>query len=128
MSQNVRCTANKPLDLEASKNLAHICTSIRYFHQSTFIQMVNVFDLHFQGQRFESSTFERSYVIISETVTDWTQIAIANKEKVEYGLSIGIFIFMLAHSNCQDQGHAHFDFYYLPNGDRYGRHCYCQQI
>ena len=45
-----------------------------------FIRIVNVFDLHFQGQRRESSTLGSSYVIIPQTEADRTNIAIANTE------------------------------------------------
>ena len=36
-------------------------------------------DVHFQAKRFDSSTFGSSHVIISRTVTDTTNIAVANK-------------------------------------------------
>ena len=42
-----------------------------------FIQIVNFLDFHFQGKRFESSTLGSSYVIISQTVIDRANIAIA---------------------------------------------------
>ena len=45
-------------------------------------------------------------MIISQTVTDGTNIAIANKYEVAYDLSIGILT--LSHSKGQDQGQAHF--------------------
>ena len=40
------CTANKRLDLEAS-GFANICKLTRYFFLPLFIQIVDVFDLHF---------------------------------------------------------------------------------
>ena len=40
----------------------------KYFRTTTFIQIVNVLDIHFQTQRFESST----YVIMSQMVTGQT--------------------------------------------------------
>ena len=43
-----------------------------------FIEIVNVQKRQFQGERFESSTFESLYAIISHLVTDGTNIAIAN--------------------------------------------------
>ena len=46
---------------------------------SIFIEIVNVFDLHFQGQSFESNAMESSHVIMCHTVTDWTINDIADK-------------------------------------------------
>ena len=78
LSRNVRlCTANKRLDSEAPI-LAHSCTLTMYVCLPIFIQNLNVLDVYFQGQIFESSTLGSSYVIISQTVTDRANITIAN--------------------------------------------------
>ena len=77
-SRNVRlCTTNKRLDQEALF-FAHICILRRNHSLPIFIQIANVLDLHFQGQRIESSTLGSSNVIISQTVTVRSNIAIAN--------------------------------------------------
>ena len=80
LSRNVRLctTANKLLDLEAHF-FTYICMLTRYVRQPNFFQIVNFLDLHFQGQQFESSTSGSSYVIVSQTVTDRADIAIAIK-------------------------------------------------
>ena len=65
------------------------------FHLPIFMHIVNILDVHFQGQKFESSTLGSSYVIILQIVTDVTNIAIANKHKIEYNLYIYIFPFDL---------------------------------
>ena len=46
--------------------------------QPIFIHIVNVLDLHFQGQTFELSTSGSLYVIILQMVTDRTNIASAD--------------------------------------------------
>ena len=61
-SRNLRLyTAYKRLDLKAP-NCAHVSTLTRYVHFSIFIQIIDVLDFHYQGQRFESNTFASSYV------------------------------------------------------------------
>ena len=55
-SRNVRLyTANKLLDLEAPI-YAIICMLTSYVRLPMFIQIVNVLDLHFQGDIFELNT------------------------------------------------------------------------
>ena len=76
---------------------------------SPFIQIVNVLDLYFQGQSFESS----ACVIIMQTVAGKANIAIANKYEVANDLSIGLYTIDLAHSKSQGQVHAQFDDEYL---------------
>ena len=89
--------------------LAHIYMLRKYVHSSIFIQVVNVLDLHFQGQRLESSTLRSLYVVISQILTDKANIAVANKLKVTYGLSVSIFRYLyIPFAHFKDQGHAHF--------------------
>ena len=66
--------------------------STRYVRLPTFIQIINVLDLHFQGQRFESITLVSSQVIISKTVTDGTNIAISDTESDMWPLERHIYI------------------------------------
>ena len=66
----------------------------KVYPPADFHQIVNDLYLHFEGQRFGLSTLGSSYVIISQTVPDRTNIAIANTQKVAYGLSIGILVFI----------------------------------
>ena len=49
------CTVNKRLDVEAPI-FAYICRLTSYVFLPIFIQIFNVLDIHFKGQRFESST------------------------------------------------------------------------
>ena len=58
-----------------------VCT---YVHLPTIIQIVNLHDLHFQGQIFELSILGNSYVIISQTVKDRANMTIAIKQEVTY--------------------------------------------
>ena len=51
---------------------AHVRRLTKYVSLQIFIQIVNVLDLHFQDQRFESGTLASSYVIILQTVTNRT--------------------------------------------------------
>ena len=78
LQRNVQLyTANKWLALEEHNFCTHMHVhkkpSIFKFHPN-----VNDRDLHFKGLRFESGTLGRSNVIISQAVTDRTNIAIAN--------------------------------------------------
>ena len=58
-----------------------VYTLTRYFRLQIFIlQTIDVLDLLFKGQRFESSTLRSSAVIISQTVTYRTNVAVANTE------------------------------------------------
>ena len=78
-SRNVRlCTTNKQLDLELLI-FAYVCKLTIKNSMLIFIQIVNVLDLHFQGQRFEARILGSSYVITLQMVTERTNIAIANK-------------------------------------------------
>ena len=67
-----KCTGNELLELEATKFCKRMqgdkVTSPKSSTSLTF---------NFQGQRFESSSLASSHVIISKTVTDRTNIAIA---------------------------------------------------
>ena len=65
----------------------------RYVRMPIFIHIVDVLDLHIQGQRCESRTFESSYVIIPQRVAYRTNIAIANTPKVACDISIYFFYF-----------------------------------
>ena len=51
-----------------------------YVRRTNFIQNVSVLDLNCQGKKFESSALGSSCVIISQTVTDRTNIAIVDLE------------------------------------------------
>ena len=73
------CSANKRLDLEAPIS-AHVCTLTTYLRQPIVVQIVNVLHLQFKGQWLESSTLGSSNVTNSQTVTDRTNVAIANTE------------------------------------------------
>ena len=55
--------AYRSIDLEASFLHTHSCSQDNTFVCQFFIQIVNVLDLRFQDQRFESSTFGSSNVI-----------------------------------------------------------------
>ena len=115
--QNVRLfTANKRLHLEA-QFCANICNLRRYLRPPIFILIVNVLDLHFQGQRFESSTFGSSNVMISQMVIDRT-----NRNcywmSSHMAFPMGYLHLTLAEFKVQSQSHAHFDCEYLANGDR----------
>ena len=52
-------------------------------------------------------------MIILQTVTDSTNIAMANMLKVACDLSVGIFTFDHGHSKGQGKGHANFNCEYL---------------
>ena len=93
-SSVTKCTANKRLNLEAPI-FAYTRKFKRQFRLSIFVQIVNVFGLHFQSKRFESNTFRSSDVNISQTAFDSTNIAIAEAFDIAYSLSIGIFKFDL---------------------------------
>ena len=68
------------------------------------IQIVNVLDLRFQGQRCELSTLAISHVIISQTVTDVASIAIRpNKYELHMGIRLAYLHLTLG------QGHAYLD-------------------
>ena len=53
------------------------------------IKLANVLDVHFQGQRFQSSIFESSCLIISQTLTDRANVDFAKKYEVADRFSIG---------------------------------------
>ena len=92
-TRNVRlCTAKKRLNLEAPI-FAYVWTLTRYVRVPIFIRIVDVLDFHFQGQRFELSTLENSYVIISQMVSDRTHIAIANTYEGACSFLTGILTF-----------------------------------
>ena len=91
MLQNVRlCTTKKRLNLEAPI-LAPICMLTRYICQPTFIQSSTFFIVTFKVKE-SNRVHWKVHVIISQTVTDMAHIAIANKYKIAYRLSIGICI------------------------------------
>ena len=83
-------TANKQLDLKVP--ILHTYTYLQGLHvhndrlSANFDPNHRRLDLHFKGQRFEWSTFGSSNVIISQTVTDCTNIAIANTESCMWPL------------------------------------------
>ena len=115
------CAANKRLDLKSLIFFAYICTLTRYLRPKIFIESVNVLDLLFKNQRFQSSTLgssnvitsqtvtESSNVIISQTVTDSSSVAIANTKKVARAFRLAYLHLTLDNSKGQSQGHAHFD-------------------
>ena len=85
-SRSVRLsTANKWLDLEVP------CFAHERM-QPIFIQILNVLDLHYQGQRLESSTLGSEYVIISQTMTNIINIAIAKTENHIWPVDWHIYI------------------------------------
>ena len=62
----MKCTlmyGEQTLDLEAPI-FVHKCMLTRYVHVAIFVQILNALDLHFNGQRFESSTLGSSHVNI----------------------------------------------------------------
>ena len=77
-------TTNKRLNLDAL-NFAHICMWKRYVHMPMFIQMVNVLDLHFQGQILESNTCASAYVKWTLVRTNYTTIPI---NKISRGIRL----------------------------------------
>ena len=81
------CTAIKRLHLEAPF-LTHVSLLTTYLCLPIFIQIVSVLDLHFERQRFESSTFGSSHVIILKMMTGRTLPL--PTQKVTCGLSIAI--------------------------------------
>ena len=91
-SQNVRlCTGNKRLDLEGP-----ICTYVCRFTGTVrlpiFIQIDNVVDHNSKGKEFESSTLGSSNGIISQKVTDGTNIAFADTESRMWPFDWRIYI------------------------------------
>ena len=66
-------------NLEA-QTFANVYMFTRTISLPIFIQIVDVLDFYFKGQRFEWSTLGDSNVIMSQTVTGRTTIAIANTE------------------------------------------------
>ena len=94
LSPTVRGLTRARLDLEAQFP-AYVCTLTSYLHLPIFLQIVNVLDRNFKGKTFESNTLAKSNVIIPQTMTDVTSIAIAHAQKVACDLSIGIFAFDL---------------------------------
>ena len=96
--------ANKGIDVEVPMS-AYLCMMTRYIQGSIFIQIINVLHLRFQCKKFESNTQGSSYVIILQTATDRTNIAIANR-KSPMTFRLTNLHLTLAHS--KGQGHAHF--------------------
>ena len=56
----------------------NVCVLTKYLHLPLFIQIFDVLDLHFQGQKLEPITLGHLNVIISQTVTDRANTVIAN--------------------------------------------------
>ena len=84
-SRNVRlCTTNKRLDLEAPI-FAHLCTLTMYLCLPIFIQILNVPELQFKGQIFESNTMESAYVksVVFVNTTETTRTDDTNRDDVE---------------------------------------------
>ena len=113
--------ARLQLDLDEKKMFAYVCVLVWYVSQQIFSQIVCVLDLHFQGKRFESSTSGSSYVIISQTVTDRTNIAFAKKMKVTLASRLAYLPLTLAHSNGQVQGDAPPDKTNIAIANKYSR-------
>ena len=110
--KNVRlCTANKLLNVKYK----FLKTYVVKLHPPTFVQIVNVLCLSFQGQRFEWSTLRSSYVIISQTVTDWTNIAIDNTESRMWPFDLHIYVW-------------HWQILKVGVKVKYVKHCCCQEI
>ena len=106
-SKNHDITANKRLDQDAPTS-AHICTFLWTDRLLIFIQIVNVPDLHFKSKHFQSSALGSSNVIISQTVTDRTNIATASTESRIRPFDWHLHL-TFAHSKGQRQGHVHFE-------------------
>ena len=88
---------------------AHIGMLTRYLRVPIFIQILNVLDLHLNGKKFESSTLGSSKGILSQTVTDRTNITIANTESRMWPSRLVYLHLTLAYSKGHGQGYAHFD-------------------
>ena len=87
-----KCTnMNKELDLDMPI-FANICKLTSYIRQPIFIQIINVLDLFFKGKTFESSTLESLYAIISQMVTDGTNITIFSTESHMWPLNWHMYI------------------------------------
>ena len=100
---NHHCTTNKWLELEVPSFFANLCRLMRYLCMQTFIQIVNVLDLNFKGQRFKSNiSMASSKVIILQTVSNRTNIALANTYKSYVAFRLAYFHLTLAHSKGQD--------------------------
>ena len=77
-SRNVRlCTGNKMAGPRGAIFCIHMQDEKVHSH-ANFHPNRQRLDLHFQGQRFASSTLGSSNMIIVQTVTDRSNIAIAN--------------------------------------------------
>ena len=105
--------------------LHETCTLTRYLGLPIFIPIVNVLDLHFKVQHFKSSTLGCSNVIISQTVTDRTNIAIVNTGCRMWHSYWHIYIWPWPIVKVKVNG-MHIST--VTNGDRYGKHCFFQQI
>ena len=107
LQQNVGLsTTNKRLDLDAPI-FADIFSSTRYFRRPIFNRIINVLDLYFLGQRFESSTLESSYVNISQTVTYRTNTAIAKTKTHMWSFDWHIYIWPWSNVKVRDKiGHS----------------------
>ena len=85
LSRNIRlCTTNKRLNLDGP-TFAHLCTRTRYVRRLIFIQILNVLDLHFQGQRFESNTLASAWVksMVFVVTTETTRTVYTNRDDVD---------------------------------------------
>ena len=107
---------------------AYICMLTRYIHWSIFYQIVNIIDLHFQSQRFESSKLGSSYMIILQMVTDRTNIAISNTGSHIWPFWLASWHLTFAHSYGEGQDHAHFNCDCLANDDLLDKDGNCQHI
>ena len=92
---------------------ATFCTHAHW--QATFacqfsydIKIINIPDPQFESQRFESSTLGSANMVISDTVTDRTNIAIANT-KLHVTFRLAYLHSTLAQSKDQGQDHSHYD-------------------
>ena len=73
-----------------------------------FIQITNVLDLHFQGQRFESSML---------FIGKFKRNVLTNGDREDILLLPTLMKLNAAYCKVQGQGHAHFDCEYPANGD-----------
>ena len=100
-SQNVwSCTPKKRLDIDAPiyANLFKMAVFVR---QQIFIEIVNVFDLNFRDQKFESRAFRSSHMTVLPTMADNCQ----DIRSRMWPFNLHICILTLGHFKGQGQGH-----------------------
>ena len=78
------------------------------------------FHLNRQRQTFESSTLRSSYMTISQIMTEGNEtLLLPTPRKLHVAFRLAYLQLILIHAKGgQDQGHVHFKYEYLANGDR----------